>query len=260
MIKTCVILAGGIGSRISEETSDKPKPMVKIGNLPIIHHIMNHYSKYGIDHFIICAGYKSGVIKKYFSDLFYLSDHFEIDFLNNQITRKHASKKEFHKWKIQIIETGEKSNTGWRIKKVEKLIKSENFFLTYGDGLSDVNLEELTSRHFSNTSNLVTITAVKKNNRFGNLVINEQNRISQFIEKNKKNEEWINGGFHVVNKKVLKLIKSSTCSWEFDILEKLAKRKQLMSYQHSGFWQCMDNLREKQLLEKLWLTKKAPWI
>ena len=260
MIKTCVILAGGIGSRISEETSDKPKPMVKIGNLPIIHHIMNHYSNYGINHFIICAGYKSEIIKRYFSDLFYLSDHFEINFLNDQIVRKHSSNKEFHKWKIQIIETGDKSNTGWRIKKVEKLIEGENFFLTYGDGLSNVNLKKLVSRHFIDTRNLVTITAVKKNNRFGNIVIDEQNYISKFIEKNKKNEELINGGFHVVNKKALNLIKFSSCSWESDILEILSKRKQLMCYQHTGFWQCMDSLREKQLLEELWYSKKAPWL
>lgn len=259
-ISTCVILAGGLGSRITEETNDKPKPMVTIGELPIIHHIMNHYSKYDIHHFIICAGYKSEVIKQYFSNLLNFSDNLEIDFLNNKLSKTRYINREFHKWKVQIIETGAKSNTGGRIKRVEKWIPDENFFLTYGDGIADIDLNRLTKKHFSQKDTLATITAVKRNNRFGNLVINKQNYVTKFVEKNKKNEEMINGGFHVVNKKALKLIKNLSCSWEFDILEKLSSKNQLMCYQHNGFWQCMDNLREKQLLESLWHSKKAPWI
>ena len=259
-ISTCVILAGGLGSRITEETIDKPKPMVTIGNLPIIHHIMNHYSKYGVNHFIICAGYKSEVIKQYFTNLLHLSDNLEVDFPNSALSKTKYKNEEFHKWKVQIIETGAKSNTGGRIKRVEKWIPDDNFFLTYGDGLSDIDLNRLAKRHFSQKNNLVTITAVKKNNRFGNLVINNQNYVTKFVEKNKKNEEMINGGFQVVNKEVLKLIKSSHSSWESDVLELLAEKRKLSSYKHTGFWQCMDNLREKQLLEKLWNSKKAPWL
>jgi glucose-1-phosphate cytidylyltransferase len=259
-IKTCVILAGGLGSRITEETVNKPKPMVNIGNLPIIHHIMNHYSKYGVYHFIICVGYKSQIIKEYFANLLNFSSNIEIDFPNNKLNILQYKREEFKKWKVKIIETGEKSNTGGRIKIVEKWIPEENFFLTYGDGLSDVNLEKLTKSHFSQKNNLVTLTAVKKNNRFGNLVINKNQLVTNFIEKNKENQEMINGGFQVVNKKALKFIKSSTSSWESDVLELLANKRKLMSYKHNGFWQCMDNLREKQLLERLWESKKAPWL
>jgi len=259
-IKTCVILAGGLGSRITEETIDKPKPMVTIGDLPIIHHIMNHYSKYGINHFIICAGYKSEIIKKYFYDLLKFSGNIEVDYTSKKLSKIKSASEEFSKWRIQIIETGSNSNTGGRIKKIEKYVNGQNFFLTYGDGLSDVNLSKLAQRHLSNKNNKVTITAVKRNNRFGNLVIDKQNYVTRFVEKDKKNEEMINGGFHVINKDVLQLIKKPSCSWEFDILEQLSKKKQLMCYQHKGFWQCMDNLREKQLLEDLWNSKKAPWI
>lgn len=259
-INTCVILAGGLGSRISEETINKPKPMVNIGNVPIIHHIMNHYSKFGVHHFIICAGYKSESIKQYFLNLLNFSSNIEIDFTRNKSSKLKYKTEQFHKWKVQIIETGAKSNTGGRIKKVEKWIPDENFFLTYGDGLSNVDLNKLSKRHFSQKNNLVTLTSVKTNNRFGNLIINNKNFITKFLEKNKKNEEFINGGFQVVNKKALKLIKSSASSWESDILELLAKKRKLLSYKHNGFWQCMDNLREKQLLESLWNSNKAPWL
>lgn len=255
-----MILAGGLGSRISEETQNKPKPMVTIGNLPIIHHIMNHYSKYGIHHFIICTGYKSEVIKQYFSNLFNLPDMLDIDFKKNIYSKTNLVKKEFLKWKVQIIDTGVESNTGWRIKKVEKYIQGNDFHLTYGDGLSNVNLTKLARQHEKESKSLVTITAIKKDNRFGGLVINEKNIVTRFVEKNKNNKDLINGGFHVINKKALATIKSYKCSWEFDILEKLAKKKQLSSFKHNGFWQCMDNLREKQLLESLWSSKKAPWL
>lgn len=259
-ISTCVILAGGLGSRISEETESKPKPMVLIGNIPIIHHIMNHYSKYGIHNFIICAGYKSESIKKYFLDLFNLPDIIDINYRKNVITNTNLIKKEFAKWKVQIIDTGVNSNTGWRIKKVEKYIEESNFHLTYGDGLSNVNLERLTYQHHKSSKSLVTISAVKSSDRFGSLVIDKKDMVSKFVEKNNKNEKFINGGFQIVNKKALDSIKSSKCSWEFDILEKLSKKKQLGCFQHEGFWQCMDNLREKKLLENLWLSKKAPWL
>ena len=259
-ISTCIILAGGLGSRITEETIDKPKPMVTIGNLPIIHHIMNRYSKYGVYHFIICVGYKSEVIKQYFTNLLHFSDNLEIDFPNSSLSKTRYKNEEFHQWRVQIIETGAKSNTGGRIKKVEKWILEDNFFLTYGDGLSDIDLNKLTKRHFSQNNNLVTITAVKRNNRFGNLVVNNQNYVTKFIEKNKNNEEMINGGFQIVNKKALKFIKSNSSSWESDTLELLAEKRKLSYYKHNGFWQCMDNLREKQLLEKLWNSKKAPWL
>lgn len=257
-IDTCVILAGGFGSRITEETMDKPKPMVMIGNLPIIHHIMNYYSGFGIENFIICSGYKSNIIKKYFYDCLNFDDDLEIDFKNKSIKKINYSSK-FQNWNIKIIDTGLDTNTGGRLIPIFKYIKKDNFFLTYGDGLSNINLKKLEKQHFKENS-LVTVTAVKKKERFGGLEINSNNIITKFMEKKLDSDQFINGGFFVVNKEVRKYIKSKKTSWEFDVLSKLAIAKKMNAFKHYGFWQCMDNLREKQMLEKLYYQKKSPWI
>ena len=257
-INTCVILAGGFGSRITEETTDKPKPMVLIGDLPIIHHIMNYYSSYGINNFIICSGYKSNIIKRYFYDNLILDGDIEIDFKNSCLKKiKYSSS--FKNWNIKIIDTGLDTNTGGRLKPIFQFIKNDNFFLTYGDGLSNVNLKKLEEEHFKKNP-LVTVTAVKKNERFGGLEINSKNNVTKFMEKKLVNDTYINGGFFIINKKIEKFIKSKKTSLEFDVLSKLAKLNKLYAYKHHGFWQCMDNLREKQLLESIYFQKKAPWI
>ena len=257
-IDTCVILAGGFGSRITEETTDKPKPMVLIGNLPIIHHIMNFYSSYGVNRFIICAGYKSDVIKKYFYDYLNLHGNLEFDF-EKKVINKIKNPITLKNWNIKIIDTGLESNTGGRLKPIFKHINCENFFLTYGDGLSDINLNKLEKEHLKNKP-LVTVTAVKKKERFGGLEINSKNIVTKFMEKKLVYDQFINGGFFVVNKKVEKYIKSKKTSWEFDVLANLSNAKKVNAFKHNGFWQCMDNLREKQLLEDLYFQKKAPWI
>lgn len=257
-IDTCVILAGGFGSRISEETTDKPKPMVLIGNLPIIHHIMNYYSSYGINNFIICTGYKSYNIKRYFYDLLNLDGDLEVDF-ESKLIQKIKPSPTFKRWNVKIIDTGLDTNTGGRLKPIFKHIKKDNFYLTYGDGLSNVNLRILEKEHLKKNP-MVTVTAVKKNERFGGLEINSFNKVTKFMEKKLVNDQFINGGFFVVNKSVEKYIKSKKSSWELDILTNLAKKNKINAYKHNGFWQCMDNLREKQLLERLYFQKKAPWI
>ncbi len=257
-IDTCVILAGGFGSRITEETTNKPKPMVLIGDLPIIHHIMNYYSFYGVNKFIICTGYKSNIIKKYFYDYLNLDGDLEIDFENKSIQKMKTSSA-LKKWNVKIIDTGHDSNTGGRLKPIFKHIKQENFFLTYGDGLSNVNLYRLEKEHLKKNP-LVTVTAVKKNERFGGLEINSNNNVTKFMEKKLVNDQFINGGFFVLNKGIEKYIKSKKSSLELDVLTHLAKNKKINAYKHNGFWQCMDNLREKQLLESLYFQKKAPWI
>lgn len=228
-----IILAGGLGTRISEETDFVPKPMIRIGNKPILWHIIKYYSIYGFSKFIICGGYKIEVIKKYF--------------------KKFKNKKS---WEIKVINTGKNSNTGERLRRVEKYI-DDTFCLTYGDGLSNVNLKKLINFHKKNKS-IATLTAVKPPPHFGKIII-RGNKIIKFLEKDIKKENWINGGFFVCNKEIFSFFRKKNSIFESDVLSILAQKKKLTAYKHFDFWQCMDNLRDKRYLVKLWKTNKAPW-
>ena len=225
-----VILAGGFGTRLSEYTNLVPKPMVKLNNKPIIYYIMKHFSNYGFDDFYIALGYKGNVIKDYF-------------------------KKNSFKWKINLIETGLKTMTGGRIKKLKKYLDEENFFMTYGDGISDVNLKKLLQFHKQNKKALVTMTAVRPPARFGAIKI-KRNKVSVFREKSKIDEGWINGGFFIMNKKFINYIEKYSTYLEKSPLEKAAKKNQLYAFKHNGFWQCMDTKRDKDNLEDILKTKK----
>ncbi len=250
-----VILAGGLGTRISEETVNKPKPMIEIGHKPIIWHIMKLYSFFGINDFIICCGYKGYVIKEYFAN-YYLHDcDIEIDSNENKI--KILNKKS-EPWKITLVDTGEETMTGGRLKKVAKFLDlNEDFCFTYGDGLSDINIDELVKFH-KKQKTLATLSSVLPPGRYGHIKINK-NKVTSFKEKPKGDGSRINGGFFVLSPKVLKLIKDDKTVWEEYPLETLAKKSQLSSYKHDGFWQPMDTLRDKIFLESLWNNNKAPW-
>ena len=224
-----VILAGGYGTRISEYSKTVPKPMIKIGGHPMIFHIMKHYSKYGFKDFIIALGYKGDVLKKFF-------------------------KKKFYNWNIQLINTGKNTMTGGRLKRLKKYLEHETFMLTYGDGLSDVNLKSLLYFHKKNKK-IMTLTAVRPPARFGAIKINN-NYVSYFKEKSKLDEGWINGGFFVIEPKFLKYIKNDKTYLEREPLEKITKKKQLVAFKHHKFWQCMDTKRDKDYLEKI-LKKKS---
>ncbi len=229
-----VILCGGLGSRLSEETKVKPKPMVKIGNLPIIVHIMNIYSKHGFNDFILALGYKQKFIVDYF-------------------------KKKRFKWKIKLVNTGKNTLTGNRLLKLKKYLKNEKtFFLTYGDGVSKINLKRLLNFHKKHKK-IATLTAVRPSARFGQLKINEKNTILEFREKNQIDVGWINGGFFVFNSQIFKYLPSHQCMLERYPLNKLAKEKELKAFKNTSFWQCMDTLRDKELLNKIWKIDKNKW-
>ena len=228
-----VIFAGGLGTRISEETDYIPKPMVKIGLKPILWHIIKYYSTFGFSEFIICGGYKIDVIKNYFKK-----------YKNNKI------------WNVRVINTGKNSNTGERLKRVKKYIKT-TFCLTYGDGLSNVNIDKLIYFHKKNKS-LVTLTTVKPTPHFGKIIF-KGNLVVKFVEKDKNKENWINGGFFVCEKTVFNYLNKKNTIFEKDTLSSLAKRKKLSAYKHNDFWYCMDTLRDKRHLNSLWSLKKAPW-
>ncbi len=228
-----VIFAGGLGTRISEETDYIPKPMVKIGSKPILWHIIKYYSTFGFSEFIICGGYKIDVIKNYFKK-----------YKNNKI------------WNVRVINTGKNSNTGERLKRVKKYIKT-TFCLTYGDGLSNVNIDKLIYFHKKNKS-LVTLTTVKPTPHFGKIIF-KGNQVIKFVEKDKNKENWINGGFFVCEKTVFNYLNKKNTIFEKDTLSSLAKRKKLSAYKHNDFWYCMDTLRDKRHLNSLWSLKKAPW-
>lgn len=249
-----VILAGGLGTRISEETYIKPKPMVEIGGMPILWHIMKIYSNYGINDFIVCCGYKSFMIKQYFANYFlYTSDvTFNLENNNMEIHEKHSEP-----WKVTLVDTGESSGTGGRLKKVKNYLNGETFCFTYGDGVSDVNIKNLIDFH-KNHKRLATITAVQPPGRYGYMDI-ENERVSSFIEKPNGDGGWINGGFFVLEPKVIDYISDSSTNWEKEPLERLAKNGELSVYKHEGFWQAMDTLREKNLLNSLWESNTAPW-
>ena len=250
-----VILAGGLGSRLSEETSIKPKPMVEIGGKPILWHILKIYSNFGINEFIICCGYKGYFIKEYFSNYFLHNSDVTIDIQKNDLE---IHTKNSEPWKITLIDTGEETMTGGRLKRVENYIKDDVFCFTYGDGLADINISKIIDFHKSKNK-LATLLAVQPPGRFGSLEISNDGCVQSFQEKLLGDGGWINGGFFVLNKKVIDLVKNDLIVWEQEPLKILSEQNELNAFKHYGFWHPMDTLRDKKYLENLWLTKKAPW-
>ena len=251
-----VILAGGFGTRISEETDNKPKPMIEIGGKPILWHILKIYSHYGINEFIICSGYKGYLVKEYFANYFLHMSDITFDMQNNDMK---IHKKNAEPWKVTVVDTGEETMTGGRLRRIHDYVKDENHFcMTYGDGLSNVNLKKLIEFH-EDHKKLATLTAVYSPARFGAIDIEKNNSISSFHEKPKGEGGLINGGFFVLSPKVLDLINHDKEIWERDPLEKLSNSNELMAFRHEGFWQPMDTLRDKILLEEMWAQNKAPW-
>ena len=250
-----LLLAGGFGTRLSEETDLRPKPMVEIGGKPILWHIMKMYSKYGFDDFVILLGYKGYYIKEYFANYFLHQSDVTFDMKKNKMT-VHMERAEH--WTVTLIDTGENSMTGGRLGRVANYIQDEEAFcFTYGDGVSDVNISKVISFHKAH-GKLATLTSVYPPGRFGVLDINK-NQVSRFIEKPKGDGSLINGGFFVLSPKVLKYISGDACIWEREPLQKLSNEGNLMSYKHSGFWQPMDTLRDKNYLQELWDKGSAPW-
>ncbi|RZM79836.1 glucose-1-phosphate cytidylyltransferase [Leptolyngbya iicbica] len=251
-----VILAGGLGTRLSEETAIKPKPMVEIGGKPILWHIMKIYSHHGINDFIVCCGYKGYVIKEYFANYFLHMSDVTFDMRFNQMN-VHAGKAE--PWRVTLVDTGDTTMTGGRLKRVREHIGNEDFCFTYGDGVSDVNVSALVEFH-KQQNTLATLTAVQPPGRFGAIALaKEQTKITHFQEKPEGDGAWINGGFFVLNPQVIDFIEDDSISWEKEPLQKLAHKEELAAYKHSGFWQPMDTLRDKQYLERLWDANEAPW-
>ena len=251
-----VILAGGLGSRLSEETSLRPKPMVEIGGQPILWHILKIYSHYGINDFVICLGYKSYIIKEYFANYLLHSADVTIDLQANRI-QMHDNQCE--PWRVTLIDTGADTMTGGRLKRVLPLLKDEEMFcLTYGDGVSDVNISSLINYH-GNHGKAVTLTATQPTGKFGALEIQAVGQITDFREKPKGDGRWVNGGFFVLSPKVVNYIAGDETSWEREPLEQLSREGEVFAFKHRGFWQSMDTLNDKHLLEDLWSTGNAPW-
>lgn len=251
-----VILAGGFGTRISEESHLKPKPMIEIGNQPILWHIMKEYSAYGFNEFVICAGYKQQVIKEYFANYYLHRSDITFDFTadNSMVVHNNVAEP----WKVSIVDTGLNTMTGGRIKRVREYIGNEPFMLTYGDGVCDINIAELYEFH-KKGGKLATMTAIQPGGRFGTLDIDDSNTIERFSEKRKEDGGWINGGYMVIEPQVIDYIEGDDTVFEREPLERLAAEGQLQAYKHDGFWQCMDTLRDKTLLEELLEQNKAPW-
>jgi glucose-1-phosphate cytidylyltransferase len=250
-----VILAGGFGTRLSEETSSIPKPMVKIGTKPIIWHIMKHYSSYGFNDFVILGGYKSYVIKEYFANYYLHQSDVEFDMEKNTMTTLESN---IEKWKVTVLDTGLHTMTGGRLKRAAKYL-NEPFMLTYGDGVSNVNIKELLNFH-NNHSQKVTMTCVQPEARFGAVDINvDNNVVNSFMEKPKGDGAWINGGFFVCDPIVFNYLDDDSTIFERSPLENIAKNKLLAAYKHQGFWKPMDTLRDKNQLESQWHENKAPW-
>ena len=251
-----VILAGGSGTRLSEETGIKPKPMVEIGAQPILWHIMKIFSAYDLNDFIICCGYKGHVIKQYFADYYLNKSDITFDMKTNKMV---VHRNNVEPWTVTLVDTGEKSMTGGRLKKVKDYIGNESFCLTYGDGLSDVNIKELIDFH-RDQGTLATLTAVQPLGRFGAISLRrDQKKIEMFREKLDGNGAWINGGFFVLEPAVMDYIADDQTVWELEPLQKLARDGLLAAYKHNGFWQSMDSLRDKMVLEELWNSGERPW-
>lgn len=248
------ILAGGYGTRLAEETEIRPKPLVEIGGKPILWHIMMHYAHYGFKEFVIALGYKGEAIKKYMVDFCSLSSNLTINLKSGKIEVEDGYKPD---WNVKLIDTGTNTQTGGRIKRLAPHLGNETFMLTWGDGVSDVDLNKLLAFHRSH-GKLATLTAVRPQARYGHLNI-EKDTIVEFTEKPQTGEGWINGAFFVLEPGVFDYIDGDDIVWEKEPLERLAKDGQLMAYRHTSFWQCMDTLREKYILEKLWQSGNAPW-
>lgn len=249
-----VILAGGLGTRLSEETTVKPKPMVEVGGKPILWHIMKIYSAHGINDFIICLGYKGYMIKEYFANyLLHMSD-ITFDMKDSKI-KVHQNSVE--PWRVTLVDTGEDSQTGGRLKRVRNYLGDDDFCFTYGDGVGNVDITKLVAFHYEH-GQLATLTAVQPPGRFGALQM-EQDKVTQFLEKPGGDGGWINGGFFVLSPKVIDLIKGDSTVWEAEPLRRLASDGKLRAFKHKGFWQPMDTLRDKAQLESLWDSGKAPW-
>lgn len=251
-----VILAGGFGSRLSEETDLKPKPMVEIGGKPILWHIMKIYSHYGFNDFVICLGYKGYYIKEYFAHYYLHQCDVTFDFRNNneRIIHKHTAEP----WKVTLVDTGHNTLTGGRVKRISEYIGDETFMMTYGDGVGNVDLQELLSFHKSHKK-YSTVTSVQPSGRFGAININDNNEVTSFQEKPKGDGAWINGGFFVLEPEIFDYIEGDSSIWERDPMENLAKDNQMAAFKHQKFWKPMDTLRDKIELERLWNTGEAPW-
>ena len=249
-----VILAGGLGTRLSEETTLKPKPMVEIGGMPILWHIMKSYSHYGVNDFVICLGYKGYVIKEFFANYFLHMSDVTFDMNNNSMEVHQASAEP---WRVTLVNTGENTMTGGRLKRVAEYLGEEDFCFTYGDGISDIDIGALIKFHKSQGT-LATVTSVQPPGRFGSLEIDEK-LVKGFVEKPQGDGGKINGGFFVLSPAVINYIAGDTTTWEQEPLKNLTNMRQLSAYSHYGFWQPMDTLRDKFLLEKLWLDGSAPW-
>ena len=247
-----IILSGGYGTRISEYTSLIPKPMIPINGKPIIEHIMEIYSRYGFKEFYLALGYKSEVIKEYFYNYEIINSNFKVDLGNGKVTPYEKSKRD---WEVHLINTGINTMTGGRLKRLKEYIKDETFLLTYGDAVTDLNIADVVDFHKKN-GKLVTVTGVRPPARFGELTINENNKVLEFKEKPNIHEGWINGGFFVMEPKIFDYIKNSKTILEQYPLEKLSSQKKLGAYKHNGFWQCVDTIRDKELLETAVKNKK----
>lgn len=249
-----VILAGGMGTRLAEETELKPKPMIEIGGRPILWHIMKHFAHHKLKEFYIALGYRGEVIKRFFMDYYSLDGSITIDLTTGLVAKQDS---EYEDWIIHLKNTGQETNTGGRLKRLEQYLGDETFMLTYGDGVCDVNLQELLSFHRAH-GRIATVTAVRPPARFGGLVF-DGDMVVDFTEKPQIGEGWINGGFLILEPGAFKYLEGDESSLEVDALERLAADRQLAAYRHEGFWQCMDTLRDKRLLENLWQEQRAPW-
>jgi glucose-1-phosphate cytidylyltransferase len=250
-----VILAGGMGTRLSEETDVKPKPMVEIGGRPILWHIMQHYSGYGFNEFVICLGYRGEVIKRYITEYAKLTSNLTVKLRTGDVMR-HGDQGQ-QNWTVDLVDTGMNTETGGRLKRVREYLGNTPFMMTYGDGVCDVNINELLEFHKKNKK-LATLTAVHPPARFGHMHMDGE-LITQFNEKPQVETGWINGGFFVLESKVFDYIDGDETWFERDVLDKLAAKKELIAFKHANFWQCMDTMRDKRMLEDLWNSGKAPW-
>ncbi len=250
-----VILAGGVGSRLAEETQVRPKPMVEIGEKPILWHIMKIYSKYGFDDFIICLGYKGYVIKEYFHNYFLHNCNVTLDVRNQQLT---VHQNEAEHWKVTLVDTGADTMTGGRVKRVQPYVDNERFMMTYGDGLADIEIDSLAKYHDSH-GKMATVTAVKPIGRFGAMDIKDSQEVRAFQEKPDGDGSWINGGFFVLEPSVFDYIEGDHTFFEREPLSRLADDGNLKAFKHKGFWKPMDTLREKEVLDGMWASGKAPW-
>jgi glucose-1-phosphate cytidylyltransferase len=251
-----VLLAGGLGTRLSEETVLKPKPMVEIGGMPILWHIMKIYSAHGFNDFVVCLGYKGYLVKEYFANYFLHKSDVTIDLKNNAI-EVHESEAE--PWKITLVHTGDESMTGGRIKRIEKYVKDETFMLTYGDGVGDINIKELLAYH-QNHAKLCTVTSVQPSGRFGALDLSVDNEVKSFLEKPKGDGSWINGGYMVCEPGIFDYIKDGDATvWEQEPMQNIALSGQMNAFKHHGFWRPMDTLKDKHDLNEMWDSGKSPW-